>query len=324
VFAQVDAKTKKARPAAAAAAANLAAGTTDELDDYKRRVEIVAMLLDLNAEATTLDPSVKKLLPADARLYGGLGGLECDRNMHKKAKNAIARQGKKLKDAREARAHASAGATAAGATAASTDNVPPTPTPQPGLSRGVDKSAQAKARLQTITSISSPGVCQILEYQEGGNKCLSVLLSPQHCLPTSITVSFDCSFWLTVLHQDPGTDGSGWHLVALKSERAAVVIIDDMLAHVRMGWQRSSLVNTCHTRPCACNLAHRSRARRGASQARTWVEECPIGIATPRWSLQRADPGWRQPQPRAATCKASCGWHSGGGGRTSHVAGPRG
>jgi hypothetical protein len=56
VFAQVDAKTKKARPAAAAAAASLAAGTTDELDDYTRRVEIVAMLLDLNAEATTLDP----------------------------------------------------------------------------------------------------------------------------------------------------------------------------------------------------------------------------------------------------------------------------
>ena len=180
VFAQVDAKKKKARPTAAAAAANLAAGTTDELDDYKRRVEIVAMLLDLNAEATTLDPSVKKLLPADARLYGGLGGLGCDRNMHKKAKNAIARQGKKLKDAREAGAHACAGATAAGATAASTDNVPPPPTPQPGLSRGVDKTAQAKARLQTITSISSPGVCQVLEHQEGGNKCLSVLLSPQH------------------------------------------------------------------------------------------------------------------------------------------------
>ena len=94
VFAQVDAKTKKARPAAAAAAANLAAGTTDELDDYKRRVEIVAMLLDLNAEATTLDPSVKKLLPADARLYGGLGGLEGNMRsgMQKKARNAIAHQ----------------------------------------------------------------------------------------------------------------------------------------------------------------------------------------------------------------------------------------
>ena len=97
--------------------------------------------------------------------------------MQKKARNAIAHQGKKLKDAREARAHASAGATDAGATAASTDNVPPTPTPQPGLSRGVDKTAQAKARLQTITSISSLGVCQILEYQEGGNsasRCFSL------------------------------------------------------------------------------------------------------------------------------------------------------
>jgi hypothetical protein len=55
VFAQVDAKKKKARPAAAAAAASLAAGTIDELDDFARRVEIVAMLLDLNDEATTLD-----------------------------------------------------------------------------------------------------------------------------------------------------------------------------------------------------------------------------------------------------------------------------
>ena len=323
MFAQVDAKKKKARPAAAAAAASLAAGTTDKLDDFARRVEIVAMLLDLNDEATTLDPSVKKLLPSDARLYGGLGGLEGNvrSGMLRKARDAIAHQRKKLTDAREARAHASAAATAAGATAASTDNVPPPPTPQPGLSRGVDKTAQAKARLQTIMSISSPGVCQVLEHQEGGNKCLSVLLSPQHCLPTS--VSFDCSFWLTVLHQDPGTDGGGWYLVALKSERAAV-IIGDMLAHVRMGWERSSLVNTCHTRPCACHLAHRSRARRGASQARTWAEEPPIGVATPRWSLQRADLGWRQPRPRAATCEASCGWHSGGGGRTSHVAGPRG
>ena len=205
MFAQVDAKTKKARPAAAAAAASLAAGTTDKLDDFARRVEIVAMLLDLNDEATTLDPSVPKLVPADARLYGGLGGLEGNvrSDMLRKATNSINHQRKIRKDAREARAHASAAATAAGATAASTDNVPPPPTPQPGLSRGVDKTAQAKARLQTITSISSPGVCQILEYQEGGNKCLSVLLSPQHCLPTSITVSFDCSFWLTVLHQDP-------------------------------------------------------------------------------------------------------------------------
>jgi hypothetical protein len=67
VFAQVDAKKKKARPAAAAAAASLAAGTTDKLDDFARRVEIVAMLLDLNDEATTLDPSVPKLVPADAR-----------------------------------------------------------------------------------------------------------------------------------------------------------------------------------------------------------------------------------------------------------------
>ena len=125
MFAQVDAKTKKARPAAAAAAASLAAGMTDELNDFARRVEIVAMLLDLNDEATTLDPSVKKLLPSDARLYGGLGGLEGNvrSGMLRKATDSINHQRKKLKDAREARAHASAGATAAGATAASTDNV---------------------------------------------------------------------------------------------------------------------------------------------------------------------------------------------------------
>jgi hypothetical protein len=59
VFAQVDAKKKKARPAAAAAAASLAAGTIDELDDFARRVEIVAMLLDLNDEATTLGPEAR-------------------------------------------------------------------------------------------------------------------------------------------------------------------------------------------------------------------------------------------------------------------------
>ena len=82
---QVDGDEKKAKTSACAtrrqsAAATAAASiTTDKLGEFERRVDIVASFLVLNHEARSFDDTVPKLMPRMAALYGGLGGMEKDR-----------------------------------------------------------------------------------------------------------------------------------------------------------------------------------------------------------------------------------------------------
>jgi hypothetical protein len=94
------------RPAdAAATAAVQAASSSDELAHFDRRVEIVAHWLALSDEATSFDPSTPKLKPAEAMIYGGLGGLEGKES--KKAKLKVAYVRTKLNAARVAEPAAS-------------------------------------------------------------------------------------------------------------------------------------------------------------------------------------------------------------------------
>jgi hypothetical protein len=70
------AKWTRSGSAAAVGTAMSSSMGHDELEEYGRRIDITASLLVLNAEACSLDPSVPKLTPKNAALWGGLAGME--------------------------------------------------------------------------------------------------------------------------------------------------------------------------------------------------------------------------------------------------------
>lgn len=148
------AKAHTLRPAAAAAASKLSATTHDELDEYDRRVDITASLLVLNREALSLDGSVKKLMPREAALLGGLGGMEggAKEKAMKKVENERARLEKAMQsvcwETPSAAGSASAGSSAWALNASPPAQSPTAPVPPRVLERldKVRKVSKAKSR----------------------------------------------------------------------------------------------------------------------------------------------------------------------------------